>query len=255
MNDTNGEQSRPDTGRRILVIDDNRAIHDDFRKVLSAANPQHSPLAEAEAVLFDEKPDAEMRPSFQLDSAYQGQEGLALVQQSIKDHRPYAVAFVDIRMPPGWDGVETTQKLWEVDPNLQVVICTAYSDYSWDELIRKVGNSDRLLILKKPFDTVEVLQLANALSEKWRLHREVRRQMDDLEKTVTERTQQLQTTNDQLVVEIAEHQLNKQRLQQAVEDLKTAQEQVIQQERLRALGSMASGIAHDLTTPSSASSA
>jgi len=245
MNDTNGEQSRPDTGRRILVIDDNRAIHDDFRKVLSAANPQHSPLAEAEAVLFDEKPDAEMRPSFQLDSAYQGQEGLALVQQSIKDHRPYAVAFVDIRMPPGWDGVETTQKLWEVDPNLQVVICTAYSDYSWDELIRKVGNSDRLLILKKPFDTVEVLQLANALSEKWRLHREVRRQMDDLEKTVTERTQQLQTTNDQLVVEIAEHQLNKQRLQQAVEDLKTAQEQVIQQERLRALGSMASGIAHD----------
>ena len=80
-----------------------------------------------------------------LDSAYQGQEGLALVQQSIQDHQPYAVAFVDIRMPPGWDGVETTQKLWEVDPNLQVVICTAYSDYSWDELISKVGNSDRLL--------------------------------------------------------------------------------------------------------------
>jgi len=245
MHDTNGESSGSDQGRRILVIDDNRAIHDDFRKVLTTTNPQQSPLAEAEAVLFGEKARAETRPSFQLDSAYQGQEGLALVQQSIKDHQPYAVAFVDIRMPPGWDGVETTQKLWEVDPNLQVVICTAYSDYSWDELIRKVGNSDRLLILKKPFDTVEVLQLANALSEKWRLHREVRRQMEDLEKTVTERTRQLQTTNDQLVAEIAEHQLNKQRLQQAVEDLKTAQEQVIQQERLRALGSMASGIAHD----------
>ena len=245
MNDTHGEQSGPDKGRRILVIDDNRAIHEDFRKVLSATNPLHSPLAEAEAVLFDEKPDAEVRPSFQLDSAYQGQEGLALVQQSIQNHQPYAVAFVDIRMPPGWDGVETTQKLWEVDPDLQVVICTAYSDYSWDELIRKVGNSDRLLILKKPFDTVEVLQLANALSEKWRLHRRVRAQMGDLEKTVTERTQQLQATNDQLVVEIAEHELNKQRLQQAVEDLKAAQEQVIQQERLRALGSMASGIAHD----------
>ena len=245
MNNTNGEQSAPDKGRRILVIDDNRAIHEDFRKVLTTTTPQDSPLAEAEALLFNEKPDAEVRPSFHLDSAYQGQEGLVLVQQSIQNHRPYAVAFVDIRMPPGWDGVETTQKLWEVDPDLQVVICTAYSDYSWDELIRKVGNSDRLLILKKPFDTVEVLQLANALSEKWRLHRRVRRQMDDLEKTVTERTQQLQTTNDQLVVEIEEHQLNKQRLQQAVEDLKAAQEQVIQQERLRALGSMASGIAHD----------
>src|ERR1700690_3711590 len=102
MGNTNGEQSGPDQGRRILVIDDNRAIHDDFRKVLSTTNSQHSPLAEAEAVLFDQKPDTEVHPSFQLDSAYQGQEGLALVQQSIQNHQPYSVAFVDIRMPPGW---------------------------------------------------------------------------------------------------------------------------------------------------------
>src|ERR1019366_8554957 len=101
MNNTNGEQSAPDKGRRILVIDDNRAIHEDFRKVLTTSTPQDSPLAEAEALLFNEKPDAEVRPSFHLDSAYQGQEGLVLVQQSIQNHRPYAVAFVDIRMPPG----------------------------------------------------------------------------------------------------------------------------------------------------------
>jgi DNA-binding LytR/AlgR family response regulator len=69
----------------------------------------------------------------------QGQEGWERVQQAIEKNQPYAVAFVDIRMPPGWDGVETTQKLWEVDPCLQVVICTAYSDYSWDELMTKVG--------------------------------------------------------------------------------------------------------------------
>ena len=245
MSDASGEKPGAVKNRRILVIDDNRAIHDDFRKVLTTTDSQHSPLADAEAVLFGEKPRVEARPCFHVDSACQGQEGLALVQQSIQNNQPYAVAFVDIRMPPGWDGVETTQKLWEVDPYLQVVICTAYSDYSWDELINKVGNSDRLLILKKPFDTVEVLQLASALSEKWWLHHEVRRQMDDLEKIVKERTQQLQTTNDQLVVEIGEHCLNKQRLQQALEDLKSAQEQVIQQERLRALGGMASGIAHD----------
>jgi signal transduction histidine kinase len=245
MNDTRGEKSGADKSRRILVIDDNRAIHDDFRKVLTATEAQHSPLAEAEAVLFDEKPHAEARLCFHVDAASQGQEGLALVQQSIRDNQPYAVAFVDIRMPPGWDGVETTQKLWEVDPDLQIVICTAYSDYSWDELIRKVGNSDRLLILKKPFDTVEVMQLANALSEKWWLHQEVRRQMGDLEKTVEERTQQLQVTNVHLVAEVEEHRISKQRLQQALEDLEAAQEQVIQQERLRALGGMASGIAHD----------
>ena len=245
MSDTSGEKPGTDKNRRILVIDDNRAIHDDFRKVLTTTDSQHSPLADAEAALFGEKPRVEARPCFHVDSACQGQEGLALVQQSIQNNQPYAVAFVDIRMPPGWDGVETTQKLWEVDPYLQVVICTAYSDYSWDELISKVGNSDRLLILKKPFDTVEVLQLASALSEKWWLHHEVRRQMDDLEKIVKERTQQLQATNDELVVEIGEHCLNKQRLQQALEDLESAQEQVIQQERLRALGGMASGIAHD----------
>jgi len=245
MNDTPGESSGADKNRRILVIDDNRAIHTDFRKVLTVFNSQPSPVSEAEAVLFDEKTHAETRPTFCVDSAFQGQEGLALVQEAIKSKQPYAVAFVDIRMPPGWDGVETTQKLWEVDPDLQVVICTAYSDYSWDELMAKVGNSDRLLILKKPFDTVEVLQVANALTEKWRLCQEVRCQMESLEKTVSKRTQQLQTINNQLVSEIAEHRISKQRLQQALEDLKSAQEQVIQQERLRALGGMASGIAHD----------
>ncbi|MGD1018279.1 MAG: response regulator [Verrucomicrobiia bacterium] len=224
MSNTFDEKSVADKNRRILVIDDNRAIHDDFRKVLTTTNPKNSAVADAEAVLFDEKPAAEARPAFTVDSASQGQEGLALVQQAIKDQRPYAVAFVDIRMPPGWDGVETTQKLWEVDPDLQVVICSAYSDYSWDELMTRLGGSDRLLILKKPFDPVEVLQIANALTEKWWLHHEVIRHMDDLEQTVAERTQQLQ---------------------RAMEDLKSAQEQVIQQERLRALGGMASGIAHD----------
>jgi DNA-binding NtrC family response regulator len=72
-------------------------------------------------------------------------------------------------MLPSWDGIGTTAQIWKIDPDLQVVICTAYSDYSWDEMLVKIGLSDRLVILKKPFDNVEVLQLANALTEKWRL--------------------------------------------------------------------------------------
>ena len=79
------------------------------------------------------------------------------------------MAFIDVRMPPGWDGIETTAKIWEIDPELQVVICTAYSDYSWDQMIARIGQSDRLVILKKPFDNIEVMPLANALTEKWRL--------------------------------------------------------------------------------------
>ncbi len=230
---------------RILVIDDNQAIHDDFRKILCPVATASSALSKVETELFGKSTDASPSGGFEIDSAYQGQEAWERVRKSIEKNQPYAVAFVDMRMPPGWDGIETTQKMWEVDPCLQVVICTAYSDHSWDEIIRRLGSSDRLLLLKKPFETVEILQLATALTEKWRLNRQVRCQMDHLESMVGERTKQLQVSNEKLTAEIAEHLVSKQRLQQALEDLRSAQDQVIQQERLRALGSMASGIAHD----------
>jgi len=68
---------------------------------------------------------------FEIDSAFQGQEGLAKVQHALNEGRPYAMAFVDVRMPPGWDGIETISRIWKMYPELQVVICTAYSDYSW----------------------------------------------------------------------------------------------------------------------------
>jgi signal transduction histidine kinase len=230
---------------RILVIDDNRAIHEDFRKILCPPAADTAALGEAEAKLFDEPTRARQSAVFEIDSAYQGEEGLERVRQSLQSGRPYAMAIVDVRMPPGWDGIETTQKLWEVDSDLQVVICSAYSDYSWDEIIARLGNSDRLLFLKKPFDTVEILQLANALTEKWRLIRQVRNQMADLERIIRERTQQLQATNDRLLVEIAEHRESEERLKHVLEELRDTQQRVIQQERLRALGGMASGIAHD----------
>jgi signal transduction histidine kinase len=233
------------TNYRILVIDDNRAIHEDFRKILCPPSADTTALGETEAKLFDEPIRARQSAVFDIDSAYQGQEGLEQVRQSLQSGRPYAMAIVDVRMPPGWDGIETTQKLWEVDSDLQVVICSAYSDYSWDDIIARLGNSDRLLFLKKPFDTVEILQLANALTEKWRLIRQVRNQMADLERIVGERTQQLQVTNARLLIEIAEHRESEERLKHVLEELRETQQRIIQEERLRALGGMASGIAHD----------
>ena len=155
-------------------------------------------------MLFDEQVQTEVTARFQIDSAHQGQEGLARVHSSLQAKQPYAMAFVDIRMPPGWDGVETTQKLWEVDPDLQVVICTAYSDYSWDAMISKLGHSDRLLILKKPFDTVEVMQLAHALTEKWWLLQMAKSHVGELELKVTERTQELSQANVTLQLEVVE---------------------------------------------------
>jgi signal transduction histidine kinase/AmiR/NasT family two-component response regulator len=108
------------------------------------------------------------------------------------------MAFVDVRMPPGWDGVETTAKIWEKYPDLQVVICTAYSDYSWKDMVKKLGYSDRLVILKKPFDNVEVLQLAISMTEKWRLYYQAKMRLDDLEKMVNNRTAELEKTNQDL---------------------------------------------------------
>ena len=91
-------------------------------------------MEEDEAALFGDTTVKFQLPMFEIDSAYQGQEGLDLIEKSLLENRPYALAFVDVRMPPGWDGVETTCKIWEKYPDLQVVICTAYSDYSWEEM-------------------------------------------------------------------------------------------------------------------------
>jgi len=189
--------ANPDQNHRILLIDDNRAIHEDFKKILcKKAAPDN--LTEAEKSLFgDESPQIEL-PEFQIDSAFQGQEGLDLIEKSLQENRPYAMAFVDVRMPPGWDGVETTALIWEKYPDLQVVICTAYSDYSWEDMLKKLGYSDRLVILKKPFDNIEVLQLAISMTEKWRLYQQAKLRLDDLEKMVCVRTVELEKTNGEL---------------------------------------------------------
>ena len=154
--------------RRILVIDDNQAIHDDFRKILCGTSTTDE-LTAAEELLFGDEPDLPPAQAFEVDSADQGQSGLAMVKKARGQGRPYAMAFVDMRMPPGWDGVETIEHLWAVDPDLQVVICTAYSDHQWDQVTSRLGHSEKLLILRKPFDMIEVKQLADSLTHKWNL--------------------------------------------------------------------------------------
>ncbi len=192
-------QGHPLAGR-ILIVDDNEAIHQDFRKILAPTRRSAAGLDELETSLFGDSAGKHQR-TFQLDSAFQGQEALAKLKAAKAAGQPYMMAFMDVRMPPGWDGVETTSRLWEEDPDLQVVICTAYSDYSLDSLIQRLGHSDRMVILKKPFDTIEVLQLASALTEKWRLTRAARQRVDDLEQVVHERTVELQKANERLQVE------------------------------------------------------
>ncbi len=185
---------------RLIVIDDNPSIHDDFLKVLGGGGNQtaHDEFLAAEAALFGEPVTVNVRPTFIIDSALQGREGVDKVRQALEEGRPYSMAFVDMRMPPGWDGLETIQHLWAVDPSVQVVICSAHADYDWTEVVQRLGHSDQLLVLRKPFEPIEVLQCANSLTRKWNNERQIRAQVASLEKDVSVRTQGLEAATRQL---------------------------------------------------------
>jgi diguanylate cyclase (GGDEF)-like protein len=206
---------------RVLVIDDNKEIHEDFRKILQAKDGEES-FNQARASLFGDPSLSEALVRFKVDCVDQGQAGLILVQKARSEGRPYAVAFVDMRMPPGWDGLETIEHLWKEDPELQVVICTAYSDQPWEEITKRIGRNDKLLILQKPFNSIEVLQLATALCRKWDLSHEVAGQLDELSRQVYKRTAELQGANEQLTQSNAA-------LVRTVADLEVAQAEILRQ--------------------------
>ncbi len=185
---------RPDQNRRILVIDDQDAIRHDYEQILNAAKPS-SHLDQLEAELFGNAPgQSDAMPqieSFDLSFAHQGQRGLELVVASRLQAQPFALAFVDMRMPPGWDGVETIKQIWCEDPNIEMVICTAYTDYSWQEILAKLGRTDQLLLLKKPFVVAEVYQLACALTSKWDMRQQASLRTQDLERLVQQQTEEV----------------------------------------------------------------
>ena len=224
---------------RILVIDDNPDIHNDFQMILSE-KIDYSILDALAASYFDKViTDTETKNTYDLDFAFQGEEALEKIKNSILLKRPFSLAFVDMRMPPGWDGLETIERIWNVDANIQVVICTAYSDYSWKEINKKTGKTDKLLILKKPFDAAEITQLASTLTEKWDLAKKASLKMAQIEKIVRKKTKDLAMSNKKLQKEIIER-------KQLEQDQKKLQTRFNRVQKMEAVGLLAAGVAHDL---------
>ncbi|WP_158447407.1 putative bifunctional diguanylate cyclase/phosphodiesterase [Syntrophotalea carbinolica] len=190
---------------RILIVDDNQSIHDDFKKILTKKNAADTALDDLEAALFGDSNQSFSAPDYIIDFACQGQEALAMVEQAESEEAPYSLAFVDGRMPPGWDGIETIVHLWKASPELQIVLCTAYADYTWDEIQHKLGDTDSLVILKKPFDIAEVLQLAHTMTRKWELNRQIQGRLHRLAyfdnlTGLPNRTQFLESLNKTLAI-------------------------------------------------------
>ncbi len=185
---------------RIIVIDDNKDIHKDFSLVLGRVEKSQE-LEDLENELFGgtvaESREKEIEEDYIISYASQGEEGYNIIKDHFEEGKQFSLAFVDMRMPPGWDGLTTIEQIWEIDPAMQVVICTAYSDFSWEEITRRLGNTDNLLILKKPFDYAEVLQMASALTGKWLLARKASLKMKDMEVMVEEKTRALMEAKDQ----------------------------------------------------------
>jgi CheY-like chemotaxis protein len=181
--------------RRILLVDDHRPIHDDFRSILNHAESATENLAQLESSFFGEAVlPSILLPKYELSSAFQGQEALNTVAAAVKEGKPFALGFIDVRMPPGWDGIETIERIWDLDAEMQFVICTAYADYTWEELFKRFGSTDRVVFLRKPFDHTEARQLACTLTSKWNYSILAKARRQELEAMVEARTRELTGT-------------------------------------------------------------
>ncbi|MCH8291965.1 sigma 54-interacting transcriptional regulator [Candidatus Poribacteria bacterium] len=156
---------------RVLIVDDQEEIHQDFEEML---NPDFTAeLTDDLARAFDSEVDESFLPEFELLHARSGEQAYEMVKAAIEAGNPIAVAYIDVRMPPGMDGIETTRRVREIDKNIEIVIMTAYTDKSLSEIVRGMELLNKLLYIRKPFAREEIQQMTLSLTEKWNVQKEL----------------------------------------------------------------------------------
>jgi PAS domain S-box-containing protein len=185
---------------RIIVIDDDPDVWEAYKAIL--APQQLEGKFTAQKKMEELVADAGLtglseQENFNVSFASQGQEGLQLVEKSLQENKPFAIAFIDVRMPPGWDGMETAVQIRAIDPDIEIVIVTAYADRSRDEIAQAVNPPHKLLYLRKPFDLDELKQIALSLCEKWKIFRIEERQRKELSTILTTTPAAIFTTDMQ----------------------------------------------------------
>jgi len=179
---------------RILGVDDEQLILDLYRKILATLPGRNT---SSNAVVSGADADGSSI-SFDTILCRQGDEAVEVVRESIEQNRPIAIAFIDMLMSPGPDGLWTAENIRSIDPYIQIVLVTGYSDIDIIELSRRVPPRDKLLYLQKPFQFQEIWQIASSLGAKWQVERQFRRIQSDLETMVEKRTSSLRKANIQL---------------------------------------------------------
>ena len=162
---------KEDWNYRVLIVDDQREIHQDFEEMLTPGLTEAS--TDDLAAAFASESDERCLPAFELLHTQSGEKAYKVVKTALKANRPIAIAYIDVRMPPGMDGIETTRRIRKIDKNIEIVIMTAYADKSLSEVIHDMALLHKLLYTRKPFAREEIQQMTLSLAEKWNIEREL----------------------------------------------------------------------------------